>query len=310
MVGDQSYRLQPQTVIQQSLVRAYKSALDLAGYPASLIEWGDRHRDSNLPTPTPDFNVCLNSVVRWHLWKGARRSLWPRKPPGSLLGWKERGGYYTSIEIQRNELLEFCRSETIDNWTCDIQDVVGLAASKSNLTQFVDLDTLVETNSREMIDAITPEKLQENLAHSEIRVLQPGSNSDHFVHHRWDGRIFLVNCGGSHHFAAARYIANRLSIPVPLKGRLIAHAINPAAVASLNLDFIMLVSPGEELHTLLQILHRYRATYFRHPLPQPLDNLDVLFFPRNEKRSTRASAVLRNAGLVDLGQHLLSLLAK
>jgi hypothetical protein len=55
--------------------------------------------------------------------------------------------------------------EVAEDWQCDIRDVQGFSTSKSELTDFTTIDAMVERNSREMIDEITPAKLSHNLAH-------------------------------------------------------------------------------------------------------------------------------------------------
>lgn len=70
------------------------------------------------------------------------------------------------------------------------------------------MDDMVVRNSPEMIDEISPAKLAKNLAWDEIRIISHVDH-DYFATWAWDGRVFLMNSGGSHHFAAAKYIAAR-----------------------------------------------------------------------------------------------------
>ncbi|WP_425352097.1 DUF6685 family protein [Isorropodon fossajaponicum symbiont] len=49
----------------------------------------------------------------------------------------------------------------------------------------------------------------------------------------WDKRIFLMNSGGSHHFASARYIANKLNKNVGISGKLEKYNINQNIVRQL-----------------------------------------------------------------------------
>ncbi|CAM5427238.1 putative protein OS=Stutzerimonas stutzeri OX=316 GN=CXK94_17845 PE=4 SV=1 [Stutzerimonas stutzeri] len=79
------------------------------------------------------------------------------------------------------------------------------------------MDDMVVRNSPEMIDEISPAKLAKNLAWDEIRIISHVDH-DYFATWAWDGRVFLMNSGGSHHFAAAKYIAARLEQPVELTG--------------------------------------------------------------------------------------------
>ncbi|WP_448132588.1 DUF6685 family protein [Stutzerimonas chloritidismutans] len=58
----------------------------------------------------------------------------------------------------------------IQRWRCDIQQVDGFSASKSELKEFATMDDMVVRNSPEMIDEISPAKLAKNLAWDEIRI--------------------------------------------------------------------------------------------------------------------------------------------
>lgn len=223
--------------------------------------------------------------------------------PGTLMGWKFSSGYYESFTHYIHEIKNLCRQESIRNWTCDIQNVVGLSESKSNLDDFINLDSMVETNSKEMIESITEENLMKNLAHKEIRILREDFG-DYFSTHLWDGRIFLMNSGGSHHFAAARYIAARIGRKVPLKGKLCIYSINPTAVHALRKIFdIYSISndPSIDFHGAMQ---KFRATYLQCRLPTPNRDANAVFLPKDCLRSMRISKAFKKAGIFDIGEYL------
>lgn len=266
-----------------------------------------------LPEPAGSISA-YDSVVSWHDWGKASANDWPRRPLGSLLGWKYfAGDSYRSFTVHRSEFEQFGTCRIDENWQCDIQAVEGLAASKSELTDFQSLDAMVETNSKAMIDAITEEKLQANLAHNEIRILRPGSVSDHFARYLWDGgRIFLMNHGGSHHFAAARYIAARLKRPVPLSGSQYTYGINPAALQALRADFEIFVISHKPApaNAFRDAMKQYRATYLTQYLPRPYEQHTAILLPRSEPRSVKVATVLRENGFFDLGEYLGQLVVK
>lgn len=180
---------------------------------------------------------------------------------------------------------------------------------KSELRDFTSTDAMVERNSRDMIDAITEAKLAENLAHTEIRIIHaPSGGGDHFERNAWDaGRLFLINGGGSHHFAAAKYIAARLQRSVPLRGRLNSYSLNAAAVASLCRDFAMFVVRDDDAGIALAFgdaMRQFRATWLWHHMPRPYDGTRAVLLPRAERRSARVAELLRDVGIADLGKHL------
>lgn len=165
------------------------------------------------------------------------------------------------------------------------------------------------TDSPEMIDMITEEKLVQNISHGEIRILHDSNIGDHFTRYQWDGRLFLINSGGSHHFAAARYIAARIGKPVPLKGKLYTYSIDPLAVDGLRRDFDMyaISDTPEVFCDFLEAMKSVKAPYYWHRLPTPHDHAQIILLPKNDKRSMRVSNVLRVTGLFDVGEYLFGL---
>lgn len=284
------------------------------GQPVTLARVVAEWNSLRIDLLDPANSIALNSVPTWHEWAKARPfyCLSRSTKPGTLQGYTyKRGCGGSTIELHRPDLAQFGRTTEILGWECDIQDVMGFSASKSDLEEFSSLEAMVERNSREMIDEISERKLEANLSHGEIRVLHDPGTTDCFVRHLWDGRLFLANSGGSHHFAAARYIAKRLGRPVPLKGTLVEYSINADAARSLLRDFdIFAVAEGEASATnaMHAALRRVRATYYWHQLPRPYEkDIIALLLPRNDPRARSAAAVLRAGDMIDLGRHIRAL---
>ena len=278
---------------------------DFGRRPSSLHAVLKSQPNLSAPLNPPAQTVALDSVVRRHEWGGSSHD-WNC---GELRGWHHEHDTYNSFNVGREDLRTFGSCNVTEGWECDIQDVVGLANSKSVLANFDTLDRMIETDFPELITPITADKLRTNLAHDEIRILNREKTTDCFYRHLWDGRVFLVNGGGSRHFAAARYIAARLGTPVPLRGTLRTYAINEMAVASLQRDFEMFViddSPngGRAFHDAMK---RFRAAYLWRSLPRPYLERIAIFLPRRDARSMKVSAVLREAGFFDFGLYLRSL---
>lgn len=282
------------------------------GRPASLYALLDAHQDLTATLGEPPRDIASESVARWHEWGETPFNHWPRRARGEVMGWRYVGGTYSSFYVNREEFANFGSCEVTEDWECDIQDVTGLAASKSELKDFDTLDRMVETNSRNMIEPITADKLRENLAWSEIRILHRDYPSDFFARYLWDGRVFLINSGGSHHFAAARYIASRIGAPVPLRGKLRTYAINDMAVASLQRDYEMFVMADIPKATLgfHDAMQSFRASYLWQYLPRPYRDSRAILLPRADARSMKVAAALHEAGFFDLGLHLRGLAAR
>lgn len=231
----------------------------------------------------PKLSVGLESIVNWHRWEGVSVRHTSRNV-GELFGWRSSHGHYGSFHLIRAELKNLVHREVINSWVCDIQDVTGLSSSKSDLNEFTDLDAMVVVNSKEMIDEISVSKLRQNLAHDEIRILNRDDPSDYFQRHLWDGRTFLMNDGGSHHFAAARYIAARIQHPVPLQGKLHAYSINPLALSSLLKDFdIFAIACTANLYKdFLDSMEAFSSTFLWCSLPRPFQEEKAIFLPKNK----------------------------
>lgn len=274
------------------------------GKPTRLQRFVAQNSQLEIDLTEPAQVVSGEHVVAWHNW-----------PP--ISGFDSGCVQYFTFSnyshgggvIYRQDLEHMVERNIIEQWRCDIQDVVGLTASKSSLSKFKTLDEMVMAKSPELIDSISREKLYGNLAHDEVRILPQHGGSDCFARRMWDdGRIILVNSGGSHHFAAARYIARHLGCDVPLSGKLYTYAIRPDAVASLLTDFDLYAIPELEFYNgFLDALRTFRAPVGVYGLPWPYGvNACLVLLPKDQARSMRASEMLRRTGLRDFGQILTS----
>jgi len=278
------------------------------GQPATLLRLLQTTPELRVELPTQPQSIAATSIVRWHELAMPLPLGWPRRNPGVLSGWRAAGGYYDSFTVTRQEYTHLGSRDEIEV-ELDISEINGLSASKSDLTAFQTLDQMVETNSREMIDELSETKLAKNLAHREIRILH--GNSDYFARYLWDGRTFLMNNGGSHHFAAARYLASRLNQRVPLRGRLHVYALNSAPVAALRREFEMFVISNKASvgNAFSDAMRSFQSTWLWHPMPRPYEHTRAILLPRSEKRSMRVAKALREAGVLDLGAYLTDLVA-
>lgn len=286
------------------------SIREALGYPSNLLDLIARESGLNAPLVEHDKGIASSEVVKWNEFGDLP---YERHRPSrrKLNGWGYSPGSYRNygcIDLYREDLLNLGTTQEIPEWACDIQSVDGFSASKSELRDFKSMDAMVERNAKEMINEITLEKLSENLAWDEIRII---SRVDHdfFQSWSWDGRVFLMNSGGSHHFAAAKYIANRLGVKVPLKGKYRINSLNQVALASLRRDFDIFVMSSHHKHQMSfhRVMQSFQATYYCKDLPRPYTEQCAIFLPKNEKRSAKVSQILRDAGFQDLGAYLKNL---
>lgn len=286
--------------------------LEYFGHPASLIRLLEQYPDLRVDLSAPSPSIGVSNIVQWHkLGDTSASSFGLRQQRGTLMGWKVTGDdHYRSCRLHRPEFEQMVHKQIVDDWECDIADVHGFAAYKSELNEFASTDQMAETKCPDLIDEISQENLAKNLAHREIRIIHH-ANIDYFARHLWDDRLFLMNDGGSHHFAAAKYIATRLPQSVPLKGKLYTYSLNALAIESLRADYEMFVI--SDAAVIACDFHRsmeaFRATWLWFSLPLPYEHAKGVFFPKNEPRSRRVANRLRHAGVVDLGLFLTNLAA-
>lgn len=257
----------------------------------------------------PAANIAASSVVRWQDFGKHAPLSWPRRAQGEMVGWRWSDGRYSSFVVQRPEIRVLTQCSEAPGWRCDIARVDGFSGSKSRLEDFASTDEMVETNSKPMIDRIDDDKLAENLAHEDIRILHDPATSDHLRYCAWDRRVFLMNSGGSHHLAAAKYLAARLDRRVPIEGKLVSYRLNSAAVEALCRDFEIFAlnnDGSKHANAFHDAMSRFRATWLWLPLPHPYGAGRAVFLPRNHARSVCVANALRRADLFDLGRHLLT----
>ena len=297
-------------MLKKAIKIIYDSVLEDLGRPMTLINLIESDPTLNRHLVEHEKGIGASEVVRWNEFGDLpyeTSRLYRRR----LNGWTHTPGAYRNYgdcSLVREDLLNFGTVNEVVRWSCDIQDVDGFAASKSELRDFKTTDAMVRRNSKPMITPVTREKLDENLRWDEIRII---SREDHdsFATWEWDGRVFLINSGGSHHFAAAKLIAREIGVEVPLSGRYRIYGINQIALASLRRDFDMFVMSWDckQQMGLHRAMQSFGATYYWKDLPRPYSDQAAIFLPKDEKRSARAAQVLRQAGFQDLGLYLKNL---
>lgn len=294
-------------MIRKSIRFLRDTLLEDLGQPVTLMNLLRADPGLNRHLAEHETGLSASEIVRWNEFgRVAHQS--GGYLPHKLNGWTRCPGAYQnygSTSLDRKDLLSLGTVREIERWSCDIQDVFGFAASKSELRDFQSMDAMVEKNSRPMITPISKEKLEENLAWPEIRIISQKGH-DFFSTWTWDGRVYLINSGGSHHFAAAKYIAKRIEVDVSLCGRYTIFGINQLAVSSLRRDFDIYVMSWhcEQQLRFHRAMKNFEATYYWKDLPRPYNEQIAIFLPKAEKRSAKVSQLLRDEGFQDLGRYL------
>lgn len=254
--------------------------------------------------------ICEQAMVRWHrLGEGWTIQQLGREK-GELWGWRLDSTQYNATRRPCPALLTLERSST-RRVTVEIQAIEGMSASKSTLTDVDSMKAFALRSCPDWIADVSAHHLYLNLAHHQVRIVRE-STCDGLSCYAWDGRLFLVNAGGSHHFATAQYMAAALHTDVPIEANLTVHALDPEAVAALCYQFTMVLV--DDLNSFHDAMRSFGATYYPLDLPalpehHPPGSAYVVLLPRDHRRSRRAADALVAGGLPDVGEHLTRLAA-
>jgi len=181
----------------------------------------------------------------------------------------------------------------------DIRDVSRLSNSKSPIVSIPDLDLLGSRFCKEEGFSLDLERIRTCLLHYEVRITTPWrKGTDYLCAMAWaDAPLVLVNDGGSHHFAAARYIAGELSERVALRGNVHAAALSRSAVADLHESWAAFVLPDDELGwRAVRAVGAMGAVAGVTDMPRPFDALLLLVRRDGSPGARRAQAALEDAG--------------
>ncbi|WP_426810499.1 DUF6685 family protein [Pseudomonas sp. WOUb67] len=250
--------------------------------------------------------IASSSVVRWHEWSQRIGFGQGSEQDGEVRGWRASDGHYQSEHRQITALARLGKTETLHEFTCDIRDVTGLSASKSELYRFFSLQQMAEQACQAFTRDLSQEGLAQNLRWPEIGIVHGGN--DFMVRYDWDDGLYLANSGGSHHFVAARHIATQLQQPVALQGRLVRNGLDAEAASQLNEAYAVYAVNKDVFFTeALDALRDFKATHYWGDLPQPYDKGMALFLPREEARSRKVAQIFASEGFTNVGEMLIEL---
>lgn len=303
------------SMLHQGLSSLTSRVREAFGVPCTLRRFLAEHAQAlQVALDASPQRPWLGSVPRWHEWGQARAGQGGGFQAGEVTGWRRvRHFGYRATRTVLPALAGFGSCTHIPRWRCDLQDVAGLQAAKSELLKVDSLDALAQQGARSHLAEISRSKLNALLAHRDLRCLRQPKSGEPLVRHLWDGRLFLANAGGTPRLAAARFMAARIGQAVPLCGALHSCSIEPLAVSGLRRGFELFAVCTREpalaagLH---EALRRLRAPYGATPLPAPYADAQALLLPREDARAMAAAAELRAAGLADLGKHLSALVLR
>ncbi len=198
---------------------------------------------------------------------------------------------------------------TIKAFDFDANEIEGFAASKSAGLHFDSVDAFGRSFAVGTGTSLDASGLKKMLAHGEIRIRADGSGSDRVSVRMWDGRLFLINGGGSHHLAGAAHIARVVGAELPLSADLTVTAIRPRAVAWLTTNHYVL-AVGHRTHVQASAAKLAGGCY-ELPVPDHLmEASKMLVIPRGEAVADDVARLLVEAGATDLAPWFRNLLVE
>lgn len=200
-------------------------------------------------------------------------------------------------------------STSLEDFQCDITDVEGISASKSSSLHFDNVDAFGRYFNEHKRAPVTPEGLAMMLRHGEIRIIH-SSGVDAFSVTMWDGRLFLDNHGGSHHFAGAAYIAKAIGQPVPLSAQLNVRHLNVPAWNWLIERFHLLHASSQQRHWYLADATRLVGETYKIELTESLGGGDLVLLPRTAPTIRSVIGVLAHKSIADVTSYFENILMK
>lgn len=196
----------------------------------------------------------------------------------------------------------------IASFDFDIVEIDGIGASKSSGRFFPTVHEFGKDFAVYKRAEADREGLARMLAHSEVRIVRR-SGSDSVGLRLWDGRLFLCNAGGSHHFAAAAYITKSIGAKVPLNAALEIRTLNEASVNWLLAKFIPLAVATRDSYGLLAPVAKLLGACYELKVPGILcQDAKLLLIPANEAASADVVNIFYAAGFHGLTPWFQSLL--
>ena len=223
--------------------------------------------------------------------------------PG-VTGWKARGDRFEPLSLD-NPFGPLCSSTRLGTLHCDISDVEGISASKSDERFFASVQDFGRDFTKYLGLGVEAASLERMRHHDQSRILH-SPPSDGFSWAAWDGRLFLDNAGGSHHFAGASFLAAELKQRIELTGPIYASWLNAGAWRWLTDQYHLFYV--QALDFMNQPLARLLGHCFVLPLPHGLGEGSLLLAPRYAPGSARVHQLFAATGHADVTPGILQML--
>lgn len=239
---------------------------------ARLAKWLTANPISSAQVAIPTRTASFGSLIRWDRW--------PEVAPAfrrSDAGWWQLGENGHSFGHWPHPLTPLAKCRVVE-WRGSFSDIDGLSDSKSPLNAFPDLDKFARAHCPKWIAPATQEQLAWCLDHKPIDEWR--ANGATMVLADWDPRTFLLNSDGSHHFAAARYLAKELKISIDISGKLKHWALCPNTLLRLGRQYALFCLSKSSLANWREFAALAHIPYGLLDPPRPLEGFFVLAVER------------------------------
>ncbi|WP_204353781.1 DUF6685 family protein [Salinisphaera orenii] len=283
------------------------------GTPARLMVWAEQFPPTDVPPiGSAAGGIDETRVAPWHRFGQWSAFDFPRREDGLLMGWtRDSFGSYSGCRRICQPLSNLA-STTKRRVAVDIRNIDGLGCSKGPLHKYDCLADFARHECGRELGAADEATLYSALAHREIRIIHQEKPSDHLSFYAWDNRVFLSNAGGSHHFAAAQYLAVIFDRPIVIEATLHETILSEPAIESLRSEFNVFAvhDKAQSECAFMDAMKPSDIPFYWMPLPTRLGQARAIFLPRSDQRASRVAAVLRQSGFTDLGVLLLDIAQK
>ncbi|MFV7771621.1 DUF6685 family protein [Shewanella marisflavi] len=198
----------------------------------------------------------------------------------------------------------------IDRHSINIREIDGLSSGKCIPSNFETLDDL----AIDRIDTLhklpkDPEAaLVEALKHPEIRLIH-STLSEPVIKMAWDCRSYLMNSGGAHHFAVARYLAEKLGKSADLNYECSYFAecsLDPVAIREIQQAYNLVVVKQDAICEFTDFLNDFHGHCYRTNFLEEYAQLYI--FPRDNAQMNAIAEGLKEIGHLDANKLLSDLL--
>lgn len=274
------------------------NVMDSLGFPASL-----RRQINNgvLQANKPDRQdtIWLRSVVAWHSWLSYEQHCIRYLRPG-------HDGDYEFLERHIPQLDYLIQTTVTENFRCDITAIAGMGCSRDSDREFSSIQDFAMKKCQALTKPPSAERLAQILQHHGLRLSEM-----YFSEFSWvPGRLYWQNVDGSHHMAAARFMAFQLGQPVPLSGQLTSYQLNSSFFSQLLDEWDLFLIPAGLVYGVLRdALLRVQCPFGISP-PPGWENgaerqFNIIWLERHQTVPARVSRTLAKAGFPSVGQLLL-----